>query len=84
MVTCAYDTPNSDILFPYGLESSPVENLQLGQLFNKDFKIMIGSLDNDPNAPGLRHTEEAELQGANRLEESFFQYSQELSQSWAF
>ena len=29
---------------------------------------MIGSLDNDPNAPGLRHTEEAELQGANRLE----------------
>ena len=86
IVTCApgwYTFPNPDIIFPYGLESSPVENLQLEQIFNKDFKIMIGSLDNDSNAPGLRHTEEAELQGANRLERamSFFQYSQELSQS---
>ena len=95
MVACAagwYTFPNSNIVFPYGLESSPAENVQLGQFFNKDFKIMIGSLDNDPNASGLRHTEEAELQGANRLERamSFYQYSQELSQSlglsnsWSF
>ena len=77
IVACAsgwYTFPNPDINFPYGLESSPAENLQLGQLFNKDFKIMIGSLDNDPNAPGLRHTEEAEIQGINRLDRAISFY----------
>ena len=95
IVACAagwYTFPDMQIDFPYGIGASPALNLQFEDLFNKNLRIMIGSLDNDPNAASLRHTEEAELQGAHRLERaaSFYQYSQELSHSlglsssWSF
>ena len=87
-----YTMPDLSIEFPYGLASSPGENNNLTELFNKNFHVMVGSLDNDPSASGLRHTPEAELQGAHRLERatSFYNQSQLISQElgisslWSF
>ena len=43
--------------------------------------VIVGTEDNDPNAASLRHTDEAELQGAHRLAraEHFFNESQNIA-----
>jgi endonuclease I len=85
IISCAsgwYTYPDNDIDFPYGMGLFPVENINSESLFNKEMTVMVGALDNDPNAPGLRHTDEAELQGAHRLERaiSFYEHSTTISE----
>ena len=85
VISCAsgwYTYPDNEIDFPYGVGLSPAEDINLQSLFNKEMTIMVGALDNDPNAPGLRHTDEAELQGAHRIERAtnFYEHSIAMSE----
>ena len=72
-----YTIPDINIRFPYGLSEGPFEfsNFVLEELFYKKLYILIGTNDNDPDYPGLRHTNEAEIQGAHRLERAAFFYN---------
>jgi endonuclease I/pimeloyl-ACP methyl ester carboxylesterase len=86
LISCAsgwYTFTDNEIDFPYGLALSPAEDLNLQSLFNKEMTVMVGALDNDPDAAGLRHTIQAELQGAHRLERATSFYNHSLSMSEA-
>jgi hypothetical protein len=63
--------------FPYGFKKSPLESLSLTPLYSKKMYLQIGSNDNDPNSPGLRHNPQADAQGMNRLSRAnyFFNFS---------
>ena len=78
-----YTMPDISVLFPYGLSQGPFEfsSFVLEELFYKKLHILIGTNDNDPNYPGLRHTDEAEIQGTQRLERAayFFNESMEIA-----
>lgn len=63
-----YTVLNNEITFPYGLEESPAEQLDLSLLFSKKLYVIVGSNDNDENAPGLRRNDIVDLQGLNRLD----------------
>lgn len=60
--------------YPYGLAGSPVTRESLAKSLGRDFVVLLGDLDRDPNHSQLRRTPEAMAQGANRYErgETFF------------
>jgi len=72
-----YTATDYSVDFPYGLKKSPLESLSLSALFSKKMYIQVGSNDNDPNSPGLRHNPQADSQGLERLARAnyFFNYS---------
>lgn len=78
-----YTVPDVSIEFPYGLYNGPFlySNFLFEELFYKNIHVIVGTQDNDPNAPSLRHTDEAELQGAHRLAraEHFFNESSSIA-----
>ncbi|MFZ6051833.1 alpha/beta hydrolase family protein [Halocola ammonii] len=74
-----YTMPDDEVIFPYGLEESPRENLDLSNLYSTSITVMIGSADNDPNAPGLRHNIYADAQGDDRLERAQYFYNENLA-----
>jgi poly(3-hydroxybutyrate) depolymerase len=69
-----YTMPRFDIKFPYGLRGSPVNGAGLRTSLGRDFVLMLGDADNDPNDPEVRETRQALAQGANRLQrgQAFF------------
>lgn len=71
-----YTMPQNDVVFPYGLEESPADNMDFGGLFALPLTVMIGGNDDDPNSPGLRHNEYADAQGFNRLTRAQYFYNQ--------
>lgn len=83
-----YTFPNTGVVFPYGLEDSPLENLSLDVLFSKNVYIQVGENDNNPNDSGLRHNAMADAQGTNRKDRAvnFYQFSQQLAldNAWGF
>lgn len=62
-----YTFPN-DVVFPYGLSNSTIENNNLSAYFERPILVQVGANDNNPNAAGLRHNEFADAQGFHRLE----------------
>jgi hypothetical protein len=80
-----YTFPNS-IIFPYGKNQSPLENLSLPLFFEKNVYIQVGENDNNPNAFGLRHNIFADAQGLNRKQraENYFQFCQEIAGNISF
>jgi pimeloyl-ACP methyl ester carboxylesterase len=74
-----YTVTDFNITFPYGLQNSPLENIDLENLFQRDITIQIGDLDNDPNAPALRQNEFANAQGLNRLARANHFYDEALT-----
>ena len=76
-----YTTTDLQVSFPYGFKKSPLETSSLSQLFEKNLIVLIGSLDNDPNAPSLRRNSLADAQGTNRYTRAryFFQEASQLS-----
>lgn len=70
-----YTDPVKDIKFPYGLAQSPFANLDLSLFFKKDFKIMVGGNDTDPNSSSLRHNSIVDLQGLNRKDRAIHYYT---------
>lgn len=72
-----YTVPNITIDFPYGFRNSPLANQPAAPLYSKKLHIQVGSLDNDPNSPGLRRNPQADAQGINRFSRAyhFFNYA---------
>lgn len=70
-----YTMPKFDVKFPYGLEGASITKASLTRSLGRDFVVMLGDRDTDPNHPQLRKTPEAEAQGVNRFErgQNFFQ-----------
>jgi hypothetical protein len=66
--------PAFDVKYPYGLAGSPATRDSLGKSLGRDFVILLGELDSDPNHFQLRRTPEAMAQGAHRFArgESFY------------
>ncbi|PQJ79699.1 hypothetical protein [Polaribacter porphyrae] len=69
-----YTVPNFTIDFPYGYQKSPLENININDLFSKKIFIQVGEYDNDPNASGLRRNQFADVQGINRFERAYHFY----------
>ena len=69
-----YMMPAFDVKYPYGLAGSPITRDSLAKSFGREFVILLGDLDRDPNHFQLRRTPQAMAQGANRYErgETFF------------
>ncbi|MBM4264901.1 MAG: hypothetical protein FJ145_26190 [Deltaproteobacteria bacterium] len=63
-----YTVPRFDIKFPYGLGGSPATEASLQKSFARDFTLMLGDRDTDPNHPELRKTARAMTQGSQRFE----------------
>jgi pimeloyl-ACP methyl ester carboxylesterase len=76
-----YTVPNLTVSFPYGYSNSPLEFSSLTDLYQQELTILIGELDNDPNASGLRHNEFADAQGDDRLERAQYFYNFALEDS---
>lgn len=62
-----YTMPRMDVKFPYGLAGSPASPASLKTSLGRDFVLLLGEADNDPNHEELRKTPEAMAQGENRL-----------------
>ena len=73
-----YTTLDLETNFPYGLNASPLEDINFSLLFSKQLTILVGSNDNDPNSSALRHNSVVDLQGLNRLDRatSFYNNAQ--------
>lgn len=63
-----YTTPEEDVLFPYGMQDMSISKEQFAEAFAKSVTILLGEKDNNPNNRVLRHTPEADAQGASRFE----------------
>lgn len=78
-----YTVTDLEVMFPYGFKNSPLESSSFSILFDKKLIVLIGDLDNDPNAPSLRRNSSADAQGINRYTRAqyFFQEASLLSSS---
>jgi poly(3-hydroxybutyrate) depolymerase len=63
-----YTMPTFDVKFPYGLDGSPATEASLKKSLGREFVLMLGDRDTDPNHKDLRKTPEAMAQGVNRFE----------------
>jgi poly(3-hydroxybutyrate) depolymerase len=63
-----YTMPTFDVKFPYGLGGSPATEASLKKSLGREFVLMLGDRDTDPDHKDLRKTPEATAQGANRFE----------------
>lgn len=62
-----YMLPDLTAPFPYGLKNTVVGEAPLRAALARRLTILLGEADTDPNAALLRHTPEAEAQGAHRF-----------------
>lgn len=78
-----YTATDKSIDFPYGMQGSPLENLNFAPVLSKDIIIQVGSSDNNPNSATLRHTPQADAQGLHRLARAqyFYQKAENLADS---
>ena len=68
-----YTLPSEEFLFPYGIQDTYVIDDDLIAAFAKELIIMVGEEDNHDETRGhLRVTDEANAQGAHRLERAEF------------
>ncbi len=63
-----YTMPTFDVNFPYGLGGSPATEASLKKSLGREFVLMLGDRDADPNHAELRRTPEAMAQGVHRFE----------------
>lgn len=70
-----YTVTDQSISFPYGFENCPLEQSNFSELFQKELTVIVGDLDNDPNAPALRRNSFADAQGTNRLDRAIHFYN---------
>ncbi|MCA1762670.1 MAG: hypothetical protein LC664_06735 [Flavobacteriales bacterium] len=81
-----YTVPDNNIEFPYGLANSPAAGTSPERYFGSSLTMLIGENDTDPNSFNLRHNEETDAQGLNRLERAqhFYDTSQEIALQGGF
>lgn len=63
-----YTMPTFEVKFPYGLNGSPATEASLKKSLGREFVLMLGDRDTDPDHKDLRKTPEAMAQGVNRFE----------------
>ncbi len=63
-----YTVPDDSEDFPYGLDESPLRDEDLGPAFASDLVVLLGADDIDSEDDLLRHDEQSDAQGGNRLE----------------
>ena len=76
-----YTTLDLETNFPYGINASPLEDINFSLLFSKQLTILVGSNDNDPNSSALRHNSIVDLQGLNRLDRAISFYNNAQSKA---
>jgi len=76
-----YTTLDLETNFPYGINASPLEDIDFSLLFSKQLTILVGSNDNDPNSSALRHNSIVDLQGLNRLDRAISFYNNAQSKA---
>jgi pimeloyl-ACP methyl ester carboxylesterase len=76
-----YTTLDLETNFPYGINASPLEEINFSLLFSKQLTILVGSNDNDPNSSALRHNSIVDLQGLNRLDRAISFYNNAQSKA---
>lgn len=81
-----YTVTDESVDFPYGMSNSILLNSPLDLFLGKNIKVQVGSNDNDPNAPALRHNSFADAQGLNRLDRGqyFFNAALQLAETNTF
>jgi len=74
-----YTTIDSNVNFPYGLSNSILEDMPLDAVYGRDLTLLVGELDNNSNAGGLRRNSIVDLQGTNRFDRAinFFNQAQQ-------
>lgn len=70
-----YTLMDDQIEFPYGTGLTPFDPDRRAILLGSDFHVLVGALDNDPNASSLRRNEEADEQGTNRYDRANFYFN---------
>ena len=63
-----YTFPDDSEDFPYGLDDSPLQQDDMGPAFASNLVILLGADDIDSDDDLLRHDDESDDQGENRLE----------------
>lgn len=70
-----YTVIDTNIDFPYGYANSILDFSNIENLFSKEVYYIVGELDNNPNAYGLRRNDFADAQGINRLDRAIHFYN---------
>ena len=70
-----YTVIDTNIDFPYGYANSILGFNNVENLFSKEVYYIVGELDNNPNAYGLRRNDYADAQGINRLDRAIHFYN---------
>jgi pimeloyl-ACP methyl ester carboxylesterase len=63
-----YTMPTFAVRYPYGLAGAPANEKSLAQSLGRQFVLMLGTRDTNPNDADLRKTPEALAQGRHRFE----------------
>jgi poly(3-hydroxybutyrate) depolymerase len=76
-----YTMPDFNVAFPYGLQGSVVDRLDLAKSLDLPVTILLGDQDTDPNHSSLRRSPEAMEQGEHRFARgfAFFKMGSELA-----
>lgn len=69
-----YTTTDADTEFPYGLDQGP--SVDLERALTSPLVVMVGVDDDDPDADGLRTTDEANDQGRSRYDRALYFFDQ--------
>jgi hypothetical protein len=77
-----YTLPDPTIAWPYGLKGLPAGAANPGAAFAREATVLLGDADIDPNHKSLRHTPEADAQGAFRFARghSFFRSARDQAE----
>ncbi len=67
-----YTLPDDSASWPYGMEAAPADPLPAAELLKRPVTLLLGDADNDPDAPFLRQTPEANAQGPHRFARGHF------------
>ena len=78
-----YMMPDYSIPYPLGLENSPLARSDLATVFSRKLIIMSGSLDTNPNDPGLANFPAAEAEGSTRFARAQAYYASAQEQAAA-
>jgi poly(3-hydroxybutyrate) depolymerase len=71
-----YTLPALTIRFPYGLAGTVATEASLSKVLSRDFVLLLGEKDIDPNDPNMRKTPEANAQGKNRFQRGHYFFQQ--------
>ena len=70
-----YTVIDTNIDFPYGFGNSILDFNNIENLFSKEIYFIVGELDNNPNAYGLRRNDYADAQGITRIDRAVHFYN---------